>query len=201
MKAEMSSSAQSAMTRSRELTMPSRSASRVLAPSSVMRNLRAMPPSGSGMRSTKPARMTAAVCRLRVDTSRSKASLSSPTDMGPCTRIRLSRTYALRSRRPSLRRPFLWVSRPCRLRAASARTRPHALPSSSRAPPASCRAGRCVVVPWCVPTSSYVCQDLHKPHDMHDAMHVYDTNPPSNRPDSRGPEIWTRPSPQPAQAV
>lgn len=42
-------------------------------------------PSGSGMRSTTPARSIAAVCRLRVDVSRPKASLSSPMDIGPCT--------------------------------------------------------------------------------------------------------------------
>ncbi len=67
---------QCSITRSRPAMFEARSASRRRSPSSVMRNLRAMPPSGSGMRSTTPARSIAAVCRLRVEASRPKASLS-----------------------------------------------------------------------------------------------------------------------------
>lgn len=91
MKAAMSSSGQSSMIWSRARTTRSRSWSRSSAPLAVMRNLRAMPPSGSAMRSASPARVAAAVWRLRVEASSPKASLSSPLDMGPWIRMRLSR--------------------------------------------------------------------------------------------------------------
>lgn len=124
-----SSGDQPATTRARQDWLTSRSSASRRPPSTVMRSLRAMPPSGSATRSASPQRSSAAVWRLTVEVSSPKASANCPMVMGPCVSIRLSSRYADRSRRSGSRsrRASTW----CRESSISSRSS-----FSSTAPPA-----------------------------------------------------------------